>query len=169
MKVNIVDGRFIFEGVMDEGFSPSALEQALQAALEGRLAPPFALDFSQVSRANSNGILIFLRFLAKAEHQFKYVNAPEWLVNQFNLISGYFVNNSYVESLFAPYFSAKNGKYIQKLLVIGKDIPLLEDYSKMALPELEIDGLNFEIDFYPEQYFQFISENLESFLKSFKS
>jgi ABC-type transporter Mla MlaB component len=163
MRLNTLPNVILFEGVLDENTSLSELEASFLKMKSTSGGQPIALDFSKVLRANSSGILVWLRFLNKANYQFKYLNAPVWLVGQFNMISGHFRGGGFVESFQAPFFAPRTQASKNLTLVVGKDLPLQKDYSNFKIPNRAIDGENFEIDFDPDQYFHFLSENYEAF------
>jgi hypothetical protein len=167
MRLNLVANTMIFEGVLDEKTSPEDLEASFSKVKGTSGGRPITVDLSKVGRANSSGILIWLRFLNKANYCFKYTNVPVWLVSQFNMISGHFQGGSFVESFQAPFFAPKTQASKNLTLVLGKDIPLLESYENFSLPNRIVDGESYEIDFDPSQYFHFITQNYDSF-KNFK-
>lgn len=169
MKVRILPNALLFDGVIDESVVFADFEIPIKKLRES-VAPsePIGVDFSKVPYANSAGIVVWLKVVYGSDTRFKYINAPVWLVNQFNMIKGYFENGSYVESLQAPFFAPKTQDSVTFTLALGKDLPILKDYSKYAVPERSDEGKTFEIDFVPEQFFSFIVENYEIFRKNVK-
>ncbi len=166
MKAILIPNGLKFEGVLDEMTSGQHLEQALGTLRAQKISGPVILDFSAVTRANSAGIVTWLRFFQKVSKPAKYVNSPIWLVSQFSMIKGYFDSESYVESFYAPYFDLKTEKSASFVHRIGKDLPLLENYENFQAPNIEINGNICEPDFTPQQYLSFISENYSVFKKN---
>lgn len=163
MRVNVLPNTMIFEGVLDENTSLTDIMDAFTKLKNAGAKAPITLDFSKVVRANSSGILIWLKFLKATNFQFKYVNAPVWLVGQFNMISGYFESGSFVESFQAPYFAPKSQASQHFKIIIGNEIKLQQAYSDSDLPKRVVNGEEYEIDFDPQQYFHFIVENYNNF------
>ncbi|MGE0763913.1 MAG: hypothetical protein AB7N80_11595 [Bdellovibrionales bacterium] len=167
MRVNILPQSMVFEGVLDENTSLDDLNAAFAKLKAANPKGVITLDLSKVARANSSGILTWLKFLKNSNYPFKYVNSPVWLVSQFNMISGYFEGGSFVESFQAPYYAPQSQSSKSFNLIIGRDVPLQQDYSNFSFKNRTVNGEEFEIDFEPEQYFQFIAVNYENF-KSLK-
>lgn len=168
MKINILANALAFEGVLDEESSLKDLLAAFETVKANGFTPPLALSFAKVTRGNSAGIVTWLKFMKQIQTPVKYRDTPVWLVGQFNMIKGYFENSSYVESFQAPYY-CENGQHSKVVtLVIGKDLPILDDYSRYVFPHLQIDGKEYEIDFDPAQFLSFIGENHASFRENLK-
>lgn len=168
MRVSVLPNTLVFEGVLDEETSLDHLSSAYQQLKKSNPTLPITLDFSKVSRANSAGLVTWLKFLQSAHTKVKYVNTPVWLVGQFNMIKGYFTNGSYVESVQIPLYStaAQYSKIVT--IKLGKDVPILPDYSDFKLPNQMIEGHEYEVDFDPAQYFSFISEHYDTFRENIK-
>lgn len=168
MKIHVLPNTIAFEGVLDEGVAIEKLEAPLMKLKKEKNAQAVAVDFSKVSYANSAGIVVWLKAIYGAGVAIKYVNAPVWLVNQFNMIRGYFENGSFVESILAPYYAPKTQDSRNFTLKIGQDVPVLEDYSGFKLSNRVDDGKSYEIDFDPEQFFSFVAENFKTFKEKLK-
>lgn len=162
MKTRVEGDIVIFEGVLDETDSLEDLQATLKKIKQSRPSA-ITVDFSKVSSGNSSGILVWLKAVYGAAAQVKYVNAPVWLVNQFNSIRGYFENKSYVESFFAPFFNESQDQSFHVQFIVGKDIPIQKDYSNFTVQDRVKDGLTYQPDFDPQQYFGFISRHLANF------
>lgn len=168
MKVSTLPNTLVFSGILDEETSLDDLCASLKMIEASGAKGPICIDLSSVTYANSAGVVVWLKFAHQSQVPFKYVNAPVWLVNQFNTVRGYFDNGSFVETLNAPYFSPKSQDSRVFTLQLGKDIPILDDYSSFNVPNRVSDGKNYEIDFAPERYFSFISENFQTFKENIK-
>lgn len=168
MKITVQANALAFDGVLDEETSLKDLLTAFEEVKAKGFQPPLALNFAKVTRGNSAGIVTWLKFMKQIQTPVKYVDTPVWLVGQFNMIKGYFENSSHVESFQAPYY-CNDGQHSKVVtLVIGKDLPILDDYSRYTFPNQSIDGKDFEIDFDPQQFLSFISENHASFKDKLK-
>jgi len=163
MNTNVLPNSLIFEGVLDEETAQTDLTNALAKLMASGGKPPVTLDFSKVVYCNSAGIIVWIRFLRESKLTFKYVNAPIWLIGQFNMVKDLLANGSFVESFQAPFFCLKSQESKALTLEVGKDIPVLSDYGTYKVPNRKVDGKEFEVDFVPERYFSFISENIEQF------
>lgn len=168
MRVSVLPNTLIFEGTLSEDSSPTELASALAKLEQLGIKDAVSLDFSKVSRANSAGIVIWLKFLKTLKHPVKYVNAPVWLVGQFNMIKGYFDNGGFVESFQAPIFCPANEYSKVVTFQVGKEVPILKSFDDFRLPNRMIDGQEYEMDFDPGQYLSFISENYEVFKDKIK-
>lgn len=167
MNAKIQANTLLFDGVLDEAAAQDMLMKYFSKLQDGGAKAPYCLDLSEVRYGNSVGVICWLKFTKQAGVQFKYVNAPIWLVNQFNVINNYFDNQSFCESLHAPYFSPKTQDSRTFTLYVGKDIPVLEDYSTFKMPSKVVDGVSYDIDFDPQRYFYFITENYQLFKSKF--
>lgn len=161
MKCKVLPHVLMYEGVLDENTSYSELLQTFEEYKKKSKQEIVTVDLSKVSRANSTGIVTWLRFISASKATFKYINVPKWLVGQFNMINGFLVNKSYVESLQVPFFSQENESVINFFYTIGKEIPILESYESFSLPNRIENGREYEMDANPEQYFSFISQNFQ--------
>ncbi len=165
MKVTTLPGQMNFEGVLDERSDFALVEQSFSKLKSENQGKPITVDFSKVTRGNSSGIMKWLQFLDKVKYCFRYVGAPVWLVNQFNAISGYFAGGSYPYSIQAPFFCEATETSMDFTLILGKDLEIRSDYTGFQIPDVVVDGQEFQIDFEPEYYFQFITANYEYFKK----
>ena len=165
MRVSVLPNTLMFEGVLSEETSLNDLIAGLEGLKKGGVKPPVTLDFSNVTRANSAGIVTWLKFLKSANTPFKYVNAPVWLVRQFNMIKGYFTGDSYVESFQVPMYCPEVQFSKVVTVRLGKEVPILASYANFKFPNQVIEGKTYEIDFDPEQYLSFIAENAMNFKK----
>lgn len=168
MKISVLPNTLVFEGIMDEETSITDLNTAMTKLTSGGVKPPVTVDFSAVPYANSIAVVVWLKFIIAAKVMFKYVNAPVWLVNQFNMIGGYFESASFVESLQTPFFCPKTQESRSITIHLGKDIPILKDYTGFEFPVIELEGKEYEMDVSPPRYFSFISENYDLFKAKFK-
>jgi len=157
MTVATDSNKLSFEGVLDERCVLDDLVNAFSNVKNSGDGKPLILDLSAVKRANSSGIITWLKFLQKAGVKMCYINSPVWLVNQFNMIDQFFENGSKVESIQAPFYCEDTGESLNINLNIGAEIPIKDSYEDFSLDNRIIDGQEYEPDFEPERYFSFLS------------
>ncbi|HXH30444.1 MAG TPA: hypothetical protein VNJ01_06505 [Bacteriovoracaceae bacterium] len=71
-----------------------------------------SFDFNQVSMINSCGIREWIRFLEKIPPgtHVVYNNCPQIIIEQINMVHGFFRAGASINSFYAPYFCEKCGK-----------------------------------------------------------
>jgi hypothetical protein len=168
MEIQGVGNTLMFDGIFDETVTQDDIHNAFNSLEEAKTKSPITVDFSKVPYANSSGVVVWLKAIHKIGQALRYVNAPIWLVNQFNILNGYFENGSYVESIHAPYFSKKTQDSKIFTLTLKKDVPILKDYADFEVPNRSDGDKTYECDFVPEQYFFFITENYAIFSEKLK-
>ena len=152
-----IDGdRLSIEGDLDEGVTASEVEALLGAGRQSVRDSELKLDLSGVVHANSLGIRAWLTGFRKSRGPYCYVRMPVWLVAQCNMISEFMAGEVRVDSLFAPFYCVQSGETIERLLVVGKDVPLLEDYSSFDFPFVSADNKVYEPDFDAAEHFGFL-------------
>jgi anti-anti-sigma regulatory factor len=151
-----------FSGLLNEDSAPQVIQNALSEALKNSADNTVYVNFSKVKRANSYGILTWYKMVESLSGKFVYINVPRWLVEQFN-ITDFLSENSTVQSIEANFYCPQNDTNENMLLVLNKDIPILEDYSNFKLILKNKDGLDLEMDFEPSEYFYFISASYQKF------
>ncbi len=162
MRAAAADSVMKFDGILDETTSFENLVSLAQP-IEANSPEIVAADLSKIQRANSTGIVTWLRFVKQCPFPLKYVNSPKWLVSQFNMINGFFVNGSYVESFQVPFFCPEDESYFVFTMLVGIDIPILDSYTNFIVPNRMLNEKIYEVDIEPELYFSFISQNAKIF------
>ena len=155
MEVKVTNQTICFSGVLDEAVTVQFLEAQL-IPLISKLDAPFRVDFSSVQRSNSVGLLAWFRFVQSFQSTVLYVNTPVWMVEQFNFTDLLNPKNT-IHSFHAPFYCQESDQYETKILTVGKDIELTEDYSSISLEYSNPVGQVFEPDFEPSEYFHFLS------------
>ena len=168
LRYKISPNTLTFENVLQEETRIEDLAVSLKTLKNQGIKPPLVLDLSKVERANSAGILVWLKFLMMIDIPYKYVQCPTWLVSQFNMIAGYFVNGGFVESIQAPFYNPENEFSKIITLKLGIDVPIQENYHEFKMPKRMIEGNEYEPDFDPNRYFSFIAKNFKQFKASIK-
>jgi hypothetical protein len=115
------------------------------------------LDFRDVRRANSLGIIRWSKFVRSVKGPFEYRNVPTWLVEQINLRVIALGTDSRVSSIMAPFYCGADGSHEVHCLEIGRDVPVLDDYSNFNIERTSRKGLKLEADFEPKEYFGFLA------------
>jgi hypothetical protein len=166
MKAQSLSNTLTCEGILDEHTESTEIQKALQSIKRNGNAP-IDVDFSKVKYANSTGIVTWLKIAKSTALPFRYVNAPVWLVGQFNMIRDFFENGSHVESFCAPYYCTSTQESRALTLHMGKEVPVKSNYTEIKFPNVAVDGKTYEIDFVPERYFNFIAENFKVFKEKY--
>jgi hypothetical protein len=156
MQSDLSGATIVFKGVLDENASMTSVRGLVEKALANSSDGAVRLDFGNVKRANSIGILAWAKFVDSTAFRFVYVNAPKWLVEQFNLC-GLLKTDGKVESFQAPFYNCDNDKHEDVTLVVGKDVPVQDDYSSFEIVCTAADGTKLEADFEPAEYLNFLS------------
>lgn len=151
-----------FSGILNEHVDLNSTESAIHAARQSLsdTQTRVCLDFSQVSRANSSGLLQWLRLMKKIQIPLCYVRTPVWLVEQFNMIDEFFDGDVSVESIYAHFYYPETDSSETRLLTLGTDIPILENYRNFSTSSALTDAGQLEPDFDERSYFHFISRHL---------
>ena len=104
---------------------------------------------------NSCGIREWIRFIEflGSTVNLEYINVPQIVIQQMNMISGLLTKNAKVTSFFAPYFIEDLDEEKQ-ILLNSADIV---DF-KAPVINTNIDGTDYNLDFdaIEEQYFKFL-------------
>jgi hypothetical protein len=171
MEAAVRESRIEFSGFLNENSNLDVIKAAIQnaAVVAGKVpGGRVLLDFSKVTKANSCGILSYLRVLIELNVPVSYVNAPIWLVEQFNALDDFFVGDIIISSIYAQFYSPNTDKSFVLLQEIGKDIPILPDYSSFEIEAKSPEGHDLEPDYEPEIYYFFIAKRHEKFLAEAK-
>ncbi len=167
MEVKVKDATVEFFGILNEESSEENIKKSLQTALQNSNNKKIFIDFSNVKRANSCGILSWYKIIDSFDAEFTYIKSPRWLVEQFNL-SDFLNHKTFVQSIQAMFYCPKNDTHEIVSLQIGKEIPLLNDYDQFQIHLKNPKGLDLEMDFEPSEYFHFIIKNKEKFFGDLK-
>jgi anti-anti-sigma regulatory factor len=117
--------------------------------------PHIIFDMQKVKMINSCGIREWIRMLEKhgPDTQFEYVNVPQIVIQQMNMISGFLTKNAKVITFYAPYFIEDLDEERQILLKS-------EEIKDFKAPKMTatVDGTEYELDFdaIEDQYFRFL-------------
>lgn len=154
------DGRVIkLSGVINESFTERSFEEAIKPLKDENSSSPVYLDLIDVQHSNSQGMLTWRMALMSASVPLVLQNIPVWLVEVFNMWPNYLSGiDVCVESIQASFYDPDTEQVKVCLLNIGKDIPILTDYSDYEYPEVQFNGRTLEPEFDPSVYFTFLTD-----------
>lgn len=155
MQAAIKNNTLSLSGTLNEDTDFHVLRQ--QIGLMGNRA--FHVNLKRVERANSCGIIAWFKMVRELQLQITYVEAPIWLIEQFNM-NPFFLKGCSVKSFFAPFYDTSSNDHEILLLELGKDVPYLADYSDFELDPAELGRPELEADFDSEEFFQFVAANI---------
>lgn len=166
MEVKVEGNEVRFSGVLDEGIAQDVIESVLKEAQKNCKDQRILVDYSEVKRANSCGILTWLQVTSMGSYPITYVNVPVWLIAQFNMIEEFMMGDITISSIQAPFYCPDTDETTILTLKVGEDIPVQEQYDDFEFPVQTIDGKEYEPDFEPSDYFLFITFNIERFRRT---
>ena len=108
----------------------------------------YIFDMEKVKMINSCGIREWISFIEATgdDSKLTYVNCPQVVIQQMNIVDGFLSKNAQVITFFAPYYNEDEDEEILKLLNTA-------DIKDNKAPEYE----NLEFDAIEKQYFNFIN------------
>lgn len=114
-----------------------------------------SFDFDKVSMINSCGIREWIKFIEKipeATH-IVYNNCPQIIIEQINMVHGFFRKGASINSFYAPYFCEKCSKESKVHLKA-------EQVKNRKAPKMECPKCGEEMDFdaIEAQYFSFLGK-----------
>lgn len=134
-----------FHGIIDEDVDLSGIPVEKKDA--------YVFNFDDVKGINSCGIREWVKFSEKFDPSVKLVfqNCTQIIIEQINMVAGFFRKGSEVRNFYAPYFCEK----------CDEEKKVLIDAAKVAgneAPEMKCEscGDAMEFDALEEQYFRFL-------------
>jgi anti-anti-sigma regulatory factor len=114
-----------------------------------------SFDFAQVNMINSCGIRDWIKFLEKipATVHIVYKNCPQIIIEQINMVHGFFRQGASIESFYAPYYCEKCE--IEKKVHLKADQVKNRKAPKMICPTCESE---MDFDAIEAQYFSFLGK-----------
>jgi hypothetical protein len=114
----------------------------------------YIFDFNKVSMINSCGIREWIKYLQELEGaQIKYLNCPQIIIEQVNMVHGFIRKGILVESFYAPYFCTECDTDKKILL---KNSEVLQ--FKAPVKQCNTCKNDLEFDAIEKQYFSFLSQ-----------
>lgn len=113
-------------------------------------------DFKQISMINSCGIREWIKFLDQIPEtsSITYTNCPQIIIEQINMVHGFFKKGAQIESLYAPYFCEGCNKEV-KVHVESQQV------KNRKAPRIDCPHCgneNIEFDAIEAQYFGFLGK-----------
>jgi hypothetical protein len=98
--------KLIFQNELKVEFSGAINEDADFKSLDSFDQSSISFDFGKVDMINSCGIREWIKFIEKVPEtsQIIYRNCPQIIIEQLNMVHGFFKKGSIIESFCAPYF-----------------------------------------------------------------
>jgi DNA-directed RNA polymerase subunit RPC12/RpoP/anti-anti-sigma regulatory factor len=124
--------------------------------LEGLQQKNISFDFNQISMINSCGIREWIKFLEHMpeESNIVYENCPQIIIEQINMVHGFFKKGASIRSFYAPYYCEQCDKEVKIHL-------LSERVENRQAPKINCPtcGSNeLEFDAIESQYFSFLGK-----------
>ncbi len=114
----------------------------------------FIFDFNKVSMINSCGIRGWIKYLQEIEGaEIKYINCPQIIIEQVNMVHGFIRKGIGVETFFAPYF-CPNCDTEKKILLQNNEV----FNFKAPIKQCNTCKMDLEFDAIEKQYFSFRSQ-----------
>lgn len=114
-----------------------------------------SFDFDKVNMINSCGIREWIKFLEKIPEKtlIVYNNCPQIIIEQINMVHGFFRKGASIESFYAPYYCEKCGA--ESKVHLTTDQVKNRKAPKMDCPKC---GAEAEFDAIEAQYFSFLGK-----------
>lgn len=115
-----------------------------------------SFDFDKISMINSCGIREWIKFIEilPARCSIVYKNCPQIIIEQINMVHGFFREGSNIESFYAPYYCEKCGK--EAKLHLKSDQVKNRKAPKANCPHCGNEDVEF--DAIEGQYFSFLGK-----------
>lgn len=115
-----------------------------------------SFDFAKVTMINSCGIREWIKFNEKlpADSSISYKNCPQIIIEQINMVHGFFRQGAKIESFFAPYYCEKCGK--EAKIHVKTDQVKNRKAPKANCPHCGSEDIEF--DAIDAQYFSFLGK-----------
>ncbi len=135
---------FLLQGQIDEDSTFEEITSSLKKKI--------IIDFNEVTLINSCGVREWINFLENVKDStIIYKNCPQVVIEQINMVHGFILPNTSIESFYAPYYSEKSDDVIKVLL-------LSDQIIDGKAPRIEQDDEELEFDAIEAQYFQFLKQ-----------
>lgn len=147
MEVQVQDGTYFISGDITETCDLGAANIPKSTVVR--------FDLGNVRTINSGGVREWISWIAKLKISPIYVNCPQSVVMQFNMVKEFLGDNSKVESFQLPVYCENCG--IQKSFILTLGVEFQPGKKlEYALAQCEKEGCDLEPDVDFESYFYFI-------------
>ncbi len=126
-------------------------------------------SFERVGHINSVGVRKLIKVLRDCERTLNFVNSPVWLVDQFNMINGFFGEKHFATSFYCPYYSESSGDEHFHLISIATDFDLGSSFTVQSFSDIEHEKVVYSPDFESSSYFAFLlplEQRIRSYIES---
>ncbi len=150
-NVSFQDGTVRVAGYLDE--------EAQFPQLDLPSGQDVPIDMNDVKSVNSVGIRSWLSWITPlAEGRtFVFMNVPQPVVLQMNMIEGFLPKGSRVETFYAPVYSEEKDEESHLLLKVGQDVAVEGGAVKININiENAMGGGDWELDVLEKSYFKFL-------------
>lgn len=138
----------LVQGAIDEDFTTGFLQEVTGESI--------VFDFQNLTLINSCGIREWIRLIENLSgKQITYSKCPKILIDQVNMVEGFFPDYCKIDTFFAPYYSEDKDEEVDILLNVSE---IAEDLKAPAKKD-EGSGEELEFDDIEAQYFAFIKRN----------
>lgn len=138
----------LIQGAIDEDFTTSFLQDVTGESI--------VFDFQNLTLINSCGIREWIRLIENLNgKQITYSKCPKILIDQVNMVEGFFPDYCKIDTFYAPYYSEDKDEEVDVLLnvsEVGDDLKAPSRKDESSQEELEFDDIE-------AQYFAFIKRN----------
>jgi DNA-directed RNA polymerase subunit RPC12/RpoP len=131
----------MLKGPIDEDFK-------FDGAIE---TPAVNFDFQGIDLINSCGIREWIKFIEGVNGQIKYVNVPQIVVEQINMVKGLLPESAVMETFATPYYCDECDKEVARMTHID-EVKSSEIHGHKC-PECQGE---MELDVIEKQYFLFV-------------
>jgi anti-anti-sigma regulatory factor len=123
--------------------------------LTGLEQKTISFDFDKVSMINSCGIREWIKFIEvfPEKNNIIYRNCPQIIIEQINMVHGFFRKGASIESFYAPYYCEKCGKE-NKIHIKAEQVK----NRKAPKMDCEVCGEEMDFDAIEAQYFSFLGK-----------
>lgn len=133
-------------GTIDEDADFSVLLELKQKAMD--------FNFDKVAMINSCGIREWIKFIAQlpADIKIAYQNCPQIIIEQINMVHGFFKKGATIESFYAPFFCEACDHEVKVFL---KSSQIIKGKApEVVCPQCKKEKMEF--DAIADQYFMFL-------------
>lgn len=117
------------------------------------------IDLQNVKSINSVGIRAWIKWFSSFEQvNFVFQNCPKAIVMQMNMVEGFLVENSRVESIQVPFYCESCDEDIEMLFHVGREVNIVNGEVELTYDKSSVcpDGSEPELDVNKVKYFKFL-------------
>lgn len=145
------------KGWLDERIETSDLAKEVQGMIGSH--QHVTLDFGELDRANSSGLRYLALLLQKHQSQVSVDFLPVFFVELINF-AAIIPLKTEIKHILIPFYNPNSDELVEVSALVGKDIPILEQYENFDCTHLLPEGSPLVPDFDPEDLLGFLSDRL---------